>query len=125
MTGWKEKVWSRYRARIADLIQKIEADAAAERVRSGPEPLGAEAIRRQDPTTRPNHIKKSLAPRFHAFRKRVRQELYRAYSWFTTAFREAAEKLRDGDRDALFPIGSFPPHLPFVRNIQSGLPPTG
>ena len=30
------------------------------------------------------------------------------------AFREAAEKLRAGDREAAFPVGSFPPGLPFV-----------
>jgi hypothetical protein len=30
------------------------------------------------------------------------------------AFRDAAEKLRVGDRSAAFPAGSFPPALPFV-----------
>ena len=41
-------------------------------------------------------------------------ELWEAYAWFVAAFREAAEKLRAGDRNAAFPIGSFPPGLPFV-----------
>jgi hypothetical protein len=31
------------------------------------------------------------------------------------AFREAADKLRAGDRNAAFPIGSFPPRLPYVE----------
>ncbi len=30
------------------------------------------------------------------------------------AFREASERMRRGDRDAPFPLGSFPPALPFV-----------
>jgi hypothetical protein len=30
------------------------------------------------------------------------------------AFREASERLLRGDRNAPFPIGSFPPALPFV-----------
>jgi hypothetical protein len=32
-------------------------------------------------------------------------------------FREAAEKLREGDRSASFPPGSFPPALPFVADV--------
>jgi len=39
---------------------------------------------------------------------------YQSYAWFVAAFREAAEKLRRGDRTACFPAGSFPPALPFV-----------
>lgn len=34
---------------------------------------------------------------------------------FLAAFREAAEKLKAGDRLARFPDGCFPPGLPFVR----------
>jgi hypothetical protein len=40
--------------------------------------------------------------------------LWEAYAFFVAAFREAAEKLRGGDRSAEFPPGSFPPRLPFV-----------
>jgi hypothetical protein len=36
------------------------------------------------------------------------------YSCFVAAFRDAAEKLRLGDRTASFPAGSFPPALPFA-----------
>jgi len=49
-----------------------------------------------------------------SFRREARKALWEAYAWFVAAFREAAEKLRNGDRAAKFPIGSFPPHLPFV-----------
>jgi len=38
------------------------------------------------------------------------------------AYREASERLRNGDRLAVFPEGTFPPHLPFVA-FASGLPP--
>jgi hypothetical protein len=44
----------------------------------------------------------------------VRRELWEAYRLFVDAFRRAAEKLRAGDRNAEFPLGSFPPGLPFV-----------
>jgi hypothetical protein len=33
---------------------------------------------------------------------------------FVVAFREATEKLKAGNRNAAFPIGCFPPRLPFV-----------
>ena len=38
----------------------------------------------------------------------------RAYGEFLGAFRTAAEKLRAGARDVVFPAGSFPPALPWV-----------
>ena len=37
-----------------------------------------------------------------------------AYALFVAAYRDAAEKLRAGIRDVVFPQGSFPPSLPFV-----------
>ncbi len=58
---WEHLTPEQYRARIAGLIQKIEADAAAERARTGRQPLGPEAIRQQNPTSQPNHVKKSPA----------------------------------------------------------------
>ena len=107
------------RSRIAGLIHQIEAEAAALRKDSGLEPVSREAIERQNPFERPKKPKKSSAPRFHAFTKKARRQLYEAYAIFVAAFREAAEKLRAGDRMARFPTGSFPPHLPFVRDELS------
>ena len=103
-----------YRKRIAALLARIEADARAEREKKEREPLGREAVLAQDPHAKPVRSKKSPAPRFHAFRKSVRRELYEAYAWFVAAFRDASEKLRAGDLTAKFPPGSFPPALPFV-----------
>ncbi len=111
---WSHLPPEAYRARIAKLIDQIEADAAAQREASGRKPLGAEAILRQDPRTEPNRTKKSPAPRFHAVRKWVREELYQTYTLFVQAYREAAELLRMGHRNAVFPRGCFPPPLPFV-----------
>ena len=76
--------------------------------------MGADAIRRQDPHQRPAKTKKSPAPLFHAATRRVRDDLLNAYYAFVAAFREAAEKLKAGNRNVMFPSGSFPPGLPFV-----------
>ena len=77
-------------------------------------PRGSPEVAIPKPQDRPARPKKSPAPLFHAFRKKTRRALWEAYSWFVAEFREAAEKLKAGDRMANFPTGSFPPHLPFV-----------
>lgn len=112
---WRHLSPEMYRELVAGLIQEIEAEAAAERKRSGRQPLGAAAILRQHPHTCPNKMKKSPAPRFHAATKAAREALRKAYGFFLAAFREAAERLKAGDRTARFPNGCFPPGLPFVR----------
>jgi hypothetical protein len=48
----------------------------------------------------------------------ARRELQEAYKRFVSAFRDAAAKLKAGDRSARFPIGSFPPAMPFVESAQ-------
>jgi len=111
---WRHLSQERYREMIAGLIQEIEADAAAERKRTGREPFGAAAILRQHPHTCPNKSKKSPAPRFHAATKAART-LRTAYGLFLAAFREGTERFKGGDRTARFPSGCFPPGLPFVR----------
>ena len=111
---WRHLSPEMYRALVAGLVQEIDAEAAAERKRTGRAPLGPEAILRQHPHTSPNKSKKSPAPRFHAATKAAREALRKAYGLFLAAFREAAERLKAGDRSARFPNGCFPPGLPFV-----------
>jgi hypothetical protein len=122
---WAHLSSESYRERIAELIAEIEAEAAARLSHSGAQPLGVRAILRQKPTDQPVKTKRSPAPLFHAFSRRVRKELYQAYGWFAAAFREAAERLKGGDRSVRFPIGSFPPHLPFVRDLPLVFVPAG
>jgi hypothetical protein len=111
-----------YRQRIAELMGEIESEAAAGLAAADREPLGAQAILRMDPETRPEKSKKSPAPLFHAATKAMRKALWEAYALFVAAFREAAERLRSGDRSARFPAGSFPPGLPFVSGDAPGPP---
>ena len=112
---WRHLSPEAYRDLIAGLVREIDAEAAAERQRTGCQPLGAATILRQHPHTCPNKTKKSPAPRFHAASKAAREAFRRAYGFFLAAFREAAERLKAGDRTARFPNGCFPPGLPFVR----------
>lgn len=103
-----------YRARVADMVESIETEAALVRSLKGLPVLGVEAILAKDPLHRPASLARSPAPLVHAATKAVRKAFYDAYAWFVAAFREAAERLRLGDRNAPFPSGSFPPALPFV-----------
>jgi putative transposase len=111
---WKHLTEEQRRFRIAALVEDIEAEAAARRKRTGARPLGVPAILAQNPLQRPKKTKKSPAPAFHAASKAVRRELWNAYALFVVAYRTAAEKLRAGIRDVVFPRGSFPPPMPFV-----------
>jgi len=111
---WKDLPVETQRRLAANLVAEIESEAAAQRERSGSQVLGVAAIRRQQPHSRPKRSKKSPAPLFHTFSQTVRKELYEGYAWFVAAYREAAEKLRAGNRAVSFPTGSFPPPLPFV-----------
>ena len=119
---WADLSTEQYRERVAGLVEEIEAEARADREARGIEPLGAAAILRQDPHSFPSHTKKSPAPAVHAASKAARQAFWEAYSLFLAAFREAAEKLKAGDRTARFPLGSFPPGLPFV-SAYPAMPP--
>jgi hypothetical protein len=102
------------RERIAEVVREIESEAEEEREKRGKIPPGASIVRGQNPHDRPMRTKKSPAPLFHAASRRVYQELRDGYYRFLGAFREAAERLRAGDRSAIFPEGCFPPALPFV-----------
>ena len=111
---WEHLTPERRRARAAALMEDVESEAVTRRKRTGAKPLGVAAVLSQDPLQKPRKTKKSPAPAFHAASRAVRQGLREAYTAFVAAYRAAAEKLRAGARDVIFPCGSFPPALPFV-----------
>jgi hypothetical protein len=110
---WEHLSPEAHRERVAGLVKAIEEDAAAARKRAGIEPFGREAILAQHPHTRPERIKRSPAPFVHAATKATRQFFYGLYAELV-AYRTAAEKLRAGNLAPGFPLGCFPPPLPFV-----------
>ncbi len=112
---WQHLSEADYRVRVAEMVKDIEAQAAAERNEQGLEPLGPDTIRRQDPDEKPKRIKRSPAPLVHAATRATRLAFREAYRQFVSAYRAAAEKLRAGERNVVFPDGSFPPALPFVQ----------
>src|SRR3954462_6039379 len=111
---WKHLTEEQRRARIAALVEDIESEVAARRKRTGVKPLGVAAVLAQNPLQKPKKTKKPPAPASHAASTAIRRELRNAYALFVAAYRAAAEKLRGGVRDVVFPRGCFPPALPFV-----------
>ena len=112
--AWPE---NRRRAAVAELLNAIEREA--EILRAGKPLVGREEILRQPPHEPPACSKRSPAPAFHVATRAARNALREAYRAFVTAFRQASERLRSGDRLVAFPDGSFPPALPYVP-IPSG-----
>jgi hypothetical protein len=102
--------------RIGVMVAEIEAEAAARHRAEGGKPLARAAILRQDPQDRPTSSSRSPAPLVHAASKRARREIRIVYYQFVAAFRAAAERLKHGCKDAVFPDGCFPPPLPFCRS---------
>ena len=111
---WKHLPPEKRQQLAAALVAEIEAEAADRRERTGVQALGPAVILAQSPESRPLKTKRSPAPAVHAASRAVRRELRNAYFLFVAAYRSAAEKLRAGHRDAPFPMGCFPPPLPFV-----------
>ncbi len=111
---WADLPPEQYRQRMTELVADLEARAAAEREADGRPVLGAETIRQQNRHDRPTKPKESPAPLFHAASRKMRLELRRAYGKFLGAYRAAAEQLRAGIFEVVFPPGSFPPALPWA-----------
>ena len=76
-----------------------------------------EKIRHQNPLERPPKSKKSPKPACHAASKNMRERFRQTYRVFVAMFQEASLKIKFGNvKAAVFPKGSFPPSLPFVRS---------
>jgi hypothetical protein len=77
-------------------------------------------VLKQHPHSVPKEMKKSPAPLFIAATREVMTQLREIYSAFVSAYRAAADKLRAGDPDVIFPPGSFPPPRPYVPEAAPG-----
>lgn len=114
---WNVRSESQRQRALSDIVAEIEREARLRAERARVRPLGREAVLRQDPRHEPNRLEKSPAPLAHAASRPARDALRDAYRIFCSAYRHAAERLRSGALDALFPEGAFPPALPYRSAI--------
>jgi hypothetical protein len=97
------------------IVDDIKAKAAAENKEKGRTPMTVEQILAQDPHSKPSSTDRSPAPFVHATDDSTEQEFRVAYRAFVDAYRAGVLQLRDRAREIrdMFPIGAFPPQLPF------------
>jgi REP element-mobilizing transposase RayT len=98
------------RQRVTTLIDLVIAEGKRER--AGRPVLGRRAVLAQKPHEQPLQSDRSPAPLVHAACREITIMLRAAYRQFVCAFREAAMRLRRGDRLVRFPEGAFPPPIP-------------
>jgi hypothetical protein len=97
------------------VVGEVQAKAEAENKEKGRTPMTVEQILAQDPHSKPATTDRSPAPCVHATDDSTDQEFRVAYRAFVDAFRAGALRLRDRAKEIreMFPIGAFPPQLPF------------
>jgi REP element-mobilizing transposase RayT len=124
---WVQLGADEHRARLADLVESVEAETGRMSKENRGEPLGRARLAQQNPHDAPRHIARRPAPLVHAASKAVRDAMRNAYRRFVQAHREASMRFRSGGelRELLagFPVGSFLPPGPFVAEspaISSG-----
>ena len=106
--------------RVLAMSLEIEAETASRHASQGTTPLGVQKILQQDRHGVPKDIKRAPAPLFITATRHAMQEFVDAYCDFVASFRRAAEKLRTGHLDVVFPPGSFPPRRPYVPLLVPG-----
>ena len=107
-----------YRRVVLALVGQIEEETAAMHHENGTRPAGAAAVLSRDPLGCPAERKpRRSRPWFHAVAPEVRETMRAAMIYMVVAYREAASRLKGGDRLVEFPLHTFPPGLPFVKRM--------
>jgi hypothetical protein len=118
---WNHLNGEEIRQRIADLVREIEEETDHMHIEKGTTPIGMERVLRLPPHQAPREEPlSSPAPLFIAATREARQILHCSYRSFVNHYRQAAERLQDGELNVVFPPGSFPPPRPFVEAMAPG-----
>ena len=108
------------RSRVLDILRAIEAETAERHAVDNTRSLGADAVLNGDPLMGPETFESRPKPLFHAYSKKVRNELREALMFIVASYREAAERLAAGELAVIFPENTFPPGGPFVELLEPG-----
>ena len=107
-----ETIW---RESVREIVEEIERETLAAHRRDGTAPAGATAVCETQPRFRSARKKRTPAPMFHAASKSVRLAMRTAFSLFLESYRDAADRVRDGEVGVSFPPDCFPSRLPYVQ----------
>jgi len=111
---WRELPAEEYHRRCRGLLDEVREHLAQVFRREGMQPIGAKAVKRQDPLGRPRSPKRGPAPSCHSTSRSARQQYLRQLAEFVGAYRAASARFRAGELDVVFPSHSFPPPRSFV-----------
>ena len=105
--GFEELSQEEWADVLRTAIRAREAHVASER--AGKRVLGRKAVLAQSPFDRPDthEPRRQLSPRVAAKNKGRRIEALRRHRAFLIAYREAFARLRAGERDVVFPAGTY------------------
>lgn len=111
--------------RVQELVTRHEADARAERAREGRGFTGVKGVLKQQPYETPDTDapRQSLSPRIAAGDAEVRVNALRRMKAFEKGHREALLAWRSGDRNVVFPAGTYAMRVNHAVRCASGLPP--
>lgn len=101
---------------VVDAVRQVERETAEMHEVNGTQPLGARAVQRLSPYSKPKEFKRSPAPKIYAVNREVYWTMVEARREKVAAYRDAADRLKQGETDVRFPDGCFPPRLPFVES---------
>lgn len=104
--GMSQKEWA---DALRTAVAEREAHFGAKRRKKGRRVLGRRAVLAQSPFGSPStfEARRGLSPRVAARNKWRRIEALRRNRAFLVAYQEALEQLRSGNRDAVFPAGTY------------------
>ena len=111
---WRQLCAEAHEKEVHALLASILAEAPELNTDNPREKGDREPLRLVHPHAALRGFRRSPAPTVHAATRRARMAFLEAYRSFSLAFREAALRLQRGDRHVVFPLGSFPPAMPFV-----------
>ena len=105
-----------------EMIRGIERETLARHQREKTKPLGQWKIARMSPLRTPVKMALGPCPLVIASNKEEQQRLLSAFDWVWRAHRLARDRQRAGERDVVFPEGTFPSPLPFetVQALRAG-----
>jgi len=101
---------------VVNAVREIEQETREHHQQNGTQSVGPRKILEQNPHASPVEFHSSPAPWFHCVSRQRYRELRDARALTIAAYREAAERLKKGDANVVFPAGTFPPAAPFVEN---------
>jgi len=99
---------------MIDAVRQVEQEASEHRAEHGSRFMGARLIMSQNPHKAPKNFTPSPAPHFHTTTREEYLELLEIRRNRQIAYCQAAEKLRRGEPDVVFPPDCYPPGLPYI-----------